>query len=260
MSKELRQGGFSATRLTRNSTTDASGRYHFRVGPGRYLLWSISAGGTPRQTVEVKNEAEIIRDIPLHGPARETYVTGVVIEKTPAGDRPVPRAIVRRLKIGQDGSYNHSQADEHGRFRIIQAPGEWMLYAASPTNSLAGFMPFPTSTDPIALVISKAPTITGRVIDSDGRPQAAWIVEWRIDTDSRFGDAGHMASITKTDEQGRFKLRMAPVGSQGEFTVYHQRKPTATTPRTVAWFRVTDPDPDPIMIPDLVIPAEKPTK
>ena len=98
--KELRGSGFRAAQLTESSIADANGRYHFRVGPGRYSLRSPNAGGTEPLTVEVKNEAEIVRDLALAGSVRDTYFSGVVLEKTPAGDRPVARAAVRSLRAG----------------------------------------------------------------------------------------------------------------------------------------------------------------
>jgi beta-lactamase regulating signal transducer with metallopeptidase domain len=256
VSKEFRQAGFGPARLNRSTTTDALGRYHYRVGPGRYSLQSPNAGGTAPIMVEVKNEAEIVRDFALGGPVRDTYLSGVVIEKTPTGDRPVAGATIFRLRVGSDGNYNSSRADDQGRFRMLKAPGEWILRAAS--GGLAGLMPLSPESENVTLVVSKAPTITGRVIDSNGTPQAARHVTWRIDTGPRFGTAGHFGSLTKTDDQGRFSLKIAPVGSQGELSVFHDKNPTSTTPRTVVRFEV--PDPEPIVIPDLVIPAEKMAK
>ena len=68
VSKELRQAGFGPGRLNRGTTTDSHGRYHYRVGPGRYSLQSPYADGTPPLMVEVKNEAEIVRDSCTEGP------------------------------------------------------------------------------------------------------------------------------------------------------------------------------------------------
>jgi hypothetical protein len=256
VSKELRQAGFGPARLNRSTTTDANGRYHYRVGPGRYSLRSPNAGGTEPLMVEVKNEAEIVRNLALGGPARETYLSGVVIEKTPTGDRPVARATIFRLRVGSDGSYNSSRADDQGRFRMLKAPGGWIVYAVS--EGLAGLMPLPAESDNVTLVVSKAPAITGRVIDSNGTPQPARSVGVRIDSGPRFGSAGHLGTLTRTDDQGRFILRLAPVGSEGELSVFHAENPTAATPRTVVRFTVSDADP--VVIPDLVVPAPKTAK
>jgi len=256
--KELRQGGFGTARLIRSSTADADGRYHFRVGPGRYSLRSPNAGGSEPLKVEVKQEAEIVRDLALKGPARETYFSGVIIEKTPTGDRPVARATVHRLRAGFDGTYNSSRADDEGRFRMLRTPGEWILYATSPERSLAGLMPPPAEVDNVRFVISKAPRLTGRVIDANGTPQAARNVGVRIDSGPDFARAGHLGFGIRTDDQGRFTVTTAPVGSQGELSVFHQKNVTWSTPRTVVRFAVSDTDP--VEIPDLVVPVEKPTK
>ena len=60
---DVRRSGFHAAKLMQSSTADANGRYHFRVGPGQYSLRSPHAGGTEPLTVEVKNEAEIVRGL-----------------------------------------------------------------------------------------------------------------------------------------------------------------------------------------------------
>ena len=49
--KELRGSDFRTTQLDRTSNADADGRYHFRVGPGRYTLRSRNAGGTEPLTL-----------------------------------------------------------------------------------------------------------------------------------------------------------------------------------------------------------------
>ncbi len=98
--KELRGSDFRTVELNRTSNADANGRFYFRVGPGRYTLRSRNAGGTDPLTIDVKNDAEVVRDLALKGPARETYLSGVVIEKTPTGDRPVPRTTVYGLRAG----------------------------------------------------------------------------------------------------------------------------------------------------------------
>ena len=64
---------------------------------------------------------------------RDTYFSGVVLEKTPQGDRPVARAHVRTLRAGLNNSSSPSNADHEGRFRMLRAPGECStLYGASP--------------------------------------------------------------------------------------------------------------------------------
>ena len=149
MALDVRRSGFQAAKLMQSSTTDANGRYHFRVGPGQYSLRSPHAGGTEPLTVEVKNEAEIVRDLALAGSIRETYFSGVVLEKTPTGDRPVARAAVRTLRAGLNNSSSPSTADAQGRFRMLRVPGEQALYGVSPDRSLAGLMPLAADADSV---------------------------------------------------------------------------------------------------------------
>ena len=261
VAKDLRRSGFLSAKLMQSSTADANGRYHFRVGPGRYSLRSPNAGGTEPLTVEVKNEAEIVRDLALAGSVRDTYFSGVVLEKTPTGDRPVAGAAVRRLRAGLNNSSVPSTADHEGRFRMLRVPGEQTLYGVSPDRSLAGLMPLPAEADNVRLVLAKAPTITGRVIDSGGTPQAGRSLCGASGSIAGpgcrpFGAPGWIG--TRTDDQGRFKVSTAPVGSYVEVSVPYPRSPNSATPRIVVRFEVSETDP--VVIPDLIVPAEKPAK
>jgi beta-lactamase regulating signal transducer with metallopeptidase domain len=254
--RELRGSELRTTQIDRVSNADANGRYQFRIGPGRFSLRSPNAGGTEPLSVEVKSEAEVVRDLTLKGPARQTYVSGVVIEKTPTGDRPVPRATVHGLRAGFPGRF--SIADDQGRFRMLRAPGEWYLYGASRERSLAGLMPVTAAADNVSLVVSTSPTITGRVIDSQGTPLAARVVGVRIDTGPNVARAGRLGLQLMTDNQGRYNVSAAPVGSHIEVSVSHQAKPSPTAPLTVVRFDVVDTAP--VVITDLIVPVEKPTK
>jgi beta-lactamase regulating signal transducer with metallopeptidase domain len=254
---DVRRSGFHAAKLMQSSTADANGRYHFRVGPGRYSLRSSNAGGTQPLTVEVNNEAEIVRDLALAGTVRNTYFSGVVLEKTPTGDRPVAGAAVRTLRAGLNNSSSPSTADDQGRFRMLRIPGEQSLYGVSPDRSLAGLMPLAAEADNVRLVISKAPMISGRVIDSNGTPQAGRSLIFKINSGSDVARSGHQDFGTGTDDQGRFKVSAAPVGSYVEVSVLYPRRPNSATPRVVVRFEVSNADS--MVIPDLILPTEKPT-
>jgi hypothetical protein len=119
-------------------------------------------------------------------------------------------------------------------------------------------MPVTEATDSVTLVISKAPKITGRVIDSNGIPQAARLIALSIDTGPDVARAGRLDRRPTTDAQGRYNVSAAPVGSHVEASVSHQESPNPTAPRTVVKFEVLDSDP--FVIPDLIIPAAKSTK
>ena len=171
----------------------------------------------------MKNEAEIVHDLALPGPVRDTYFSGVVLEKTPTGDRPVAGAAVRRLRAGLQ-QLNPSIADHEGRFRMLRAPGEQSLYGVSPDRSLAGLMPLPAEADNVRFVIARAPRISGRVIDSNGTPQPARSLIFRIDSSPNVARSGHQVFGTGTDDQGLFKVSAAPVGSYVEVSVHYPSK------------------------------------
>ena len=57
---------------------------------------------------------------------------------------------------------------------MLRVPGEQSLYGVSPDRSLAGLMPSsPRSQTTCVWSSPRRPMISGRVIDSNGTPQAA---------------------------------------------------------------------------------------
>ena len=115
------------------------------------------------------------------------------------------------------------------------------------------------------LVVSPTATITGRIIDSNGQPWARQRVRVELAHGTyEFAPAHFAVSAVMTDDQGRYTYRDAPLGSSGEIAAYHRRDnpPLLTSqargPRSVVAFEVRDLDP--IQVPDLVVPVEKPQK
>lgn len=161
---------------------------------------------------------------------------------------------------------------------MLGVPGEQTLYGASPDRSLAGLMPLPAEADKVRLVISKPPMIRGRVIDSNGTPQTGRSLIFRIDSGSDEARSGHQVFGTGTDDQGRFKVSGAPAGAYVEVSVLYRmrasaisraaravpearpspKNPYSATPLIVV--RLQIPDTEPVVIPDLIVPAEKTAK
>ncbi len=252
--KELRTVSASTFQLTRNTYTDAQGHYQIRVAPGRYSLRGSRSDDSERQAVEVKNEAEIVHDLVAKGSDRETFLRGVVVQKTETGERPISGAWAFRWPV-----YGVAKTDAEGQFLRERTPGETIIYAYCPDKGLAGFSRIlPGDADNVKVVLSPTATVTGRVIDSNGKPRARQQVGVRLSSGSasRFD---FMVSAVTTDDQGRFTYKDAPPGSTGELLVSHQKavRPNAG-PHTVVPFEVRDLDP--IQLPDLVVPADKPDK
>ena len=213
------------------------------------------SGNEPLE-IEVKSEAEIVRDIALKNSQRESYFEGTVVEKTPAGERRVAGARVHRNGVGTTAGF--ALTDARGRFQVRQTPGEYVLYAIS-ENGLAGFAPLAEKATEVKVIVSPSTTVSGRVVDSSGKPLPGRMVGVALAGGSTlYLKSMYFSYATRTDDQGRFTLKGAPVGSRGHFSVRHQADGSSTTPSTIVRFHV--PELIPVQVPDLVVPAEKPVK
>jgi hypothetical protein len=230
----------------------ADGRFHFRVGPGTYTL----QGGTTESQraespkVDVTAEAEVVHDLSFKLSPPETDFKGVVIESTPTGERGVAKARVVISPLGPGAT-----ADDQGRFEIRRKPGPIVFFAFSEDQGLGGFTVVAADAASGKLLISKAASVTGRLVDTDGKPQANRRIGMRLsplhDQVSRFGIA------FRCDNQGRFTFKCAPPASEGELSAPHLKDSSgrATYARTVMPFEVDGPET--VEVPDLVVPAEK---
>jgi protocatechuate 3,4-dioxygenase beta subunit len=232
-------------------TTDAQGKFQFRTGPGNYTV----QGGKQLQRTElvkvnVTDESEIVRDLSLTMSRRETTFKGVVIEKTPTGERPVAKARVMISPLGPS-----TRADEQGRFELRRKPGPIVVFAYSQDQGLGGFTVVSADEANRKLVISKGAKITCRIVDTDGKPQAKHRVGIRLspqnDSVPRFGIS------FLCDDQGRFAFPCAPTASEGELSAPHVKdaRGRLTRARTVMPFDVDGLET--VEVPDLVVPAEK---
>ena len=234
------------------SVIGADGRFQFRVGPGTYTL----QGGTRQSQrvespkVSVVDESEVVHDLTLKLSPPETAFKGVVIVSTPTGERGVAKARVVVSPLGSG-----TTADDQGRFEIRRKPGPIVFFAYSEEQGLGGFTVVSADAASSRLVISKGASVTGRIVDTDGKPQAMHRVGIRLsprqDYVTRFGIA------FRCDQEGRFTFKCAPIESEGELSAPHLKDSSgrATFARTVMPFEVDGPET--VEVPDLVVPAEK---
>jgi beta-lactamase regulating signal transducer with metallopeptidase domain/protocatechuate 3,4-dioxygenase beta subunit len=260
--KELRTARFVPNyRATRTTSTDTQGHFQLRVGPGKYSLLTQGSGPNHAVALEVRDEPEIVRDLVADNGTQRTekFLSGVVIEKTPTGDRPVAGALAFRWPV--TGAH---RTDSEGRFIVDQTPGETTLFAFSPGKKLAGFAIVPDGADSARVFVSRTATITGRVVTSDGKPHAKQRIRVQVARDQYAASPRFAVWGIVTDEEGRFTFEDAPVRSVGEIEAFHGlTDPTrlgfdSSRARTVVPFEVHDVDP--IQLPDIVLPAEKPVK
>ena len=178
----------------------------------------------------------------------------VIAEMTATGERPVAKARIISWPLGSSSA--NTTADDQGRFEIMRKPGEIVLFAYSEEAILAGFMPVRADRDNATVLVSKAASITGRVIDTDGKPRARNRIGIRLSPYDDYSTQFGVSFIC--DDDGRFTFKGAPAKSQGEVSASHDRdgRGRTTRARTVTPFEVTDADA--LEIPDLIVPAEKP--
>lgn len=268
LSSEVMTAGDGTARTFRQFfvTTDADGRYRFRVNRGHYRLDLPRPGGSVAEFVKVRNEAEIVRNFVLKGSAKPESIAGVVVEKTADGVRPVPRASIANLPIGRRGTGALITADDQGRFQFARFPGPQVLLVRSldksrtafipgPEGSLAGFVPVPeNAASPFTVVIAKAGRISGRVVDGNGKPQPSIGVGFDLASGSDYAKSAHFTAAHLLDEQGRFTMSV-PVGTHGELTAAHRRNGKPTGAVTMLRFQVEDAEP--VTLTDLIVPADK---
>ena len=140
---------------------------------------------------------------------------------------------------------------------MSRIPGEWVLYARTADRPLAGVTPLPPDPENVRVVVSKSPRLTGRLIDTNGMGLPLRSATFVIYSGADPARSGHQRFGLLPDEQGRFQILAAPVGSRVEILrPFYPKKPGSITPRIVA--NVLVPDANPIEMPDLIVPAEKP--
>jgi hypothetical protein len=252
--KEFRTG-LRTARLTRSTVTDGEGRYRIRVGPG---LYTLRAGVAPPATVEIKDEAEVLRDLTRKTPPGARHVDVRVVERTEAVERPVPRARVT-LFFAPGGKLSSETTDDQGRVGLrVPSGSDAFLYARDNSGGLSGVAHVPEAAAEVTLVIARAAEIRGRLVDTDGRPQArrqVWIhMEFvrLLDRSRPAAAPPRYVEIIRTDEQGSFTFRGVPAESQGEVLASHEKDGRATGARTVVSYQVDEPEQ--VEIPSLVVP------
>ena len=180
-------------------------------------------------TIEVKQEAEIVHDVTLKLPPSERILQG-----NRGGEDRDGRA------AGRQGADHHLAAVGHrmpirrpttrGGSRSCGSPARFSFSRISEEEGLAASPPVPADRDNVKLIVSKAATVTGRVIDTDGKPRARnrvgiWLAPID-DYSTRFGVS------FLCDEQGRFTFKAAPPRSHGELSAPHDRDGRGRTTRS----------------------------
>lgn len=247
-----RRGEGAAESLPRWARVDGDGHYQFRVGPGRYEL--LGPGHAGKEDLRVENELEIVRDFAVALAAQPRTLQGVVIERGPAGERPIAEAIVEASTVGGSGFANRALADREGRFRLrVPSGGVLVLYVRDRAGTIAGFSRATQDDQTLRVAATPGGRIRGRVVDKQGHPRAGRRVQVRLDSGTDYRDSGHFFLHALTDTQGNYDFRGVPVGAKAEVSVSHSEDPEARGPVEVE--RVDVRSPEPLDLPDLIVPA-----
>jgi hypothetical protein len=194
--------------------------------------------------------------VSLTAPAPRTFMSGIVVEKTPTGERPMPRARVVGLHVGGYGG-THVTTDDAGRFESLSKVPNMVVYARG-DGPLAGFTSVPEDADEVKVVVSPAATVKGRVVDTEGKPQARIWVHVQLDFGPLGSQSAHYRLRALTDNEGRFTFAGYPVGTEGEVAALHMKDGRPTGARTVVSFQV--PILEPVELTDLIVPPSEPAK
>ena len=205
-------GERSIDRFPMGTTTDENGRFHERVGPGRYSLWA--EGGEPVHDVEAGRD-----DIVLHGQrVPRVEVFGTVVDDR---GRPVPRAQVTVWVTSETGGRSGSHAScLGGTFRTsvpaTSAQGDLVVSHAADAGGRpldlapGGVTNVVLARGPHEIRLSPGGSIAGRVIDQDGVGLGGVAVKAtvvRADEVWWTRYVGHYGSpMAITDAEGRFQI------------------------------------------------------
>ncbi len=189
--------GYMFPKFYRDTLTDESGSYQFRVGPGLYTigLWGLPFSDL---AIDAKSPPEIIHDISLPTRAAK-IIKGTVVD--PDG-RPA-------ANVSIDGNYSPRHLEFHGHattaadgtFELQREPLSLVLNARSADHHLAGAAMVRDQEDKVTLRLRPVAEAHGRLIDHHGNPITVGTIQY----DSRFTVGTDRATV-QLDSQGRFTL------------------------------------------------------
>ncbi|HXE56125.1 MAG TPA: carboxypeptidase-like regulatory domain-containing protein [Tepidisphaeraceae bacterium] len=212
--------------------TDSHGRFSFQlIASGRSDVWADMDGATWAWARDVEAGAANVRLV--LEPARQPLTfAGLVVE---ADGKPAARSVIHPFRVSSSGVrlLDAYSADAAGSFsfEVASVPHqkllEILLVARSPDGRIIWKTVPGCGGSDIHLRFKAAASITGRVLDPQGRPAAGARV-W-LDT-ARDPDAGEIhffdvppppTAQTQTDAKGAFTLSGLPLGCSVTIAVKH---------------------------------------
>ncbi|HWE36910.1 MAG TPA: M56 family metallopeptidase [Isosphaeraceae bacterium] len=238
---------FRRSHLVRHATTDADGRYEFRVGPGEYRLGVDSQ--QVEQALTVRDEPAIARDFHLERESR-VPVTGTVVDE--AG-KPAAGALVSSFPRERN---NHAgfetTADAEGRVAAERWSDAMLVLARDPRGDRAGFASLGPDDREFRVTIKPALAVRGRAVDGAGKPRAGVRVVV-AQADRPRVEGGYLRGPlirTRTDADGRYTLRGVVPGASAQVTALNDSRIAPSEPRSIE----TRPNASGVIdVPDIVL-------
>jgi len=239
--------------------TDDEGRYATRLSPGQYYL-SAGYSGLPGARVEatVTGREEIVKDLTATGERMRppmTKLAGVVVELIGTEKRLITGAEVQEVLTGTTGfPPTGAIADDLGRFVCAVGVRPKLLYARSPDGKFAGYLEVPPEGD-LEIRVAAAASVTGRVLDKDGRPLASRRVRLGVTGGPGKFELRQLAWTVHTDDKGRYTFTGLVPDSTGHIAIYQTNDVRRSKDRTqrpvILEFKVTGSEA--IAIADVVV-------
>jgi RNA polymerase sigma factor (sigma-70 family) len=202
--------------------TDSQGRYSLRALPGRFRLRGpgeppisdrfIPDSGPESETFTLKDGEEIIRDFRVTPQLAPRHLTGRVV-RNQEGNEGVAGAVVT---VVDDPDNDISdpftvKADAEGRFETECGHHRVIVLAQSADRSVGAIAEVGANDNHVQLTASPMASVTGQVVDQQGRRLVHWPLSWGL-----VGESGDSVFATRvevqTDEEGRFHLAGLVVG------------------------------------------------
>jgi RNA polymerase sigma factor (sigma-70 family) len=184
------------------AVADDEGRYRVRLEPREYQLRVEASGYVTAETTAAVTR-RVIRDVRLQPAAR---LSGRVLER--GSGRPVAGAQVELASaVPMGGSFHQTTSDDEGRFVVGDAEaGAYQLTARHREMNLVGAGPAVTlvplqTRDNADVLVDPAATVSGRVIDAEGRGVRGAVVFGHGEQQGRLVAARDLAGV-----DGRFEL------------------------------------------------------
>ncbi len=219
--EEFREPGDHTHREVRRqfgATTDASGRYSIRIGPGAYTI--MGPPRTENEKITVKDEAEIIRDFQMPRPTKGTLTGRVVLAGS--RDKGVADAVVEVAAANRLAIPFAVKADAQGRFQAERNLDPLVICARSPDGTLGAMVELGAEDPTVEIALSPTASATGVLLDEQGKPAANQKLYWGrrvyLDQEQRMSMVCFAPKVA-TDENGKFTLPSLVVGQEYEIAV-----------------------------------------